>query len=307
MAANYFKYVFTDLQRSLLIDSIISFHYYDFRPNYIGENESHNFWEMVYVDAGRIVCHAGDEFVPLTQGQAVFHPPSERHNLHTEDSSCSICILSFSCRQLDSAQFHARAVQFGKDETAIVGMIYKEGNVLFKPPYNLLRQAQLFKREAVPFGSEQILRNLMENLMVMVVRGIRDSSRQITGGAMHPDSGARRRHYSEDLIAESIVGFLKSNIYRKLTIPEICRLTAFSQSHIEAVFRRQIGESVMRHFNRLKIEKAKQMIGEGKYTFTQISAALGFSSIHYFSRVFHGYVNMYPMEYEKSVKRTGLL
>lgn len=305
MSAKHFKYIFTDLQRALLIDSIISFHYYDFRPNYVGENESHNFWEMVYVDAGKIVCHAGEDFVPLSPGEAVFHPPSEVHNLHTDDSSCSICILSFSCRQLDPALFHARAVRFGKDETAIVGMIYKEGNVLFKPPYNLLRQAQLFKREEVPFGAEQILRNLMENLMVLVVRGIKEYARQSKGADAGPS--VRRQHFSEDLIAERIVGFLKSNLHRKLSIREICQVTAFSPSHIEGVFKRQVGESAMRHFNRLKIDKAKRMIGEGKYTVTQISAALGFSSIHYFSRVFHNFVNMYPMEYAKSVKKTGLL
>ena len=305
MSAKHFKYIFTDLQRALLIDSIISFHYYDFRPSYIGENESHNFWEMVYVDAGRIICHAGPDFVPLSQGEAVFHPPFETHNLHTDDSSCSICILSFSCRQLDPALFRARAVRFGKDETAIVGMIYKEGNVLFKPPYNLLRQAQLFKREDVPFGAEQILRNLMENLMVLVVRGIKEYARQNKG--TDALSGARRQHFSEDLIAERIVGFLKSNLHRKLSMREICQVTAFSPSHIEGVFKRQVGESAMRHFNRLKIDKAKRMIGEGKYTVTQISAALGFSSIHYFSRVFHNFVNMYPMEYAKSVKKTGLL
>lgn len=305
MSAKHFKYIFTDLQRALLIDSIISFHYYDFRPNYTGENESHNFWEMVYVDAGRIVCHAGEDFVPLSPGEAVFHPPSEVHNLHTDDSSCSICILSFSCRHLDPALFHARAVRFGKDETAIVGMIYKEGNALFKPPYNLLRQAQLFKREDVPFGAEQILRNLMENLMVLVVRGIKEYARQNKGADAL--SSARRQHFSEDLIAERIVGFLKSNLHRKLSMREICQVTAFSPSHIEGVFKRQVGESAMRHFNRLKVDKAKRMIGEGKYTVTQISAALGFSSIHYFSRVFHNFVNMYPMEYAKSVKKTGLL
>jgi len=56
----------------------------------------------------------------------------------------------------------------------------------------------------------------------------------------------------------------------------------------------------------MKMEQAKKLICEGQYTFTQIGGMLGFSSIHYFSRVFKAHVHMSPSEYEKSVRMSAM-
>jgi len=52
----------------------------------------------------------------------------------------------------------------------------------------------------------------------------------------------------------------------------------------------------------LKIEKAKQLIREKEFNFTQISDMLAFSNPLYFSRVFRRVTGMSPREYLNSVK-----
>ena len=51
----------------------------------------------------------------------------------------------------------------------------------------------------------------------------------------------------------------------------------------------------------MKIEKAKEYIRENEMNFTQISDELGFSSIHYFSRLFKKKTGMTLTEYRSSV------
>ena len=51
-----------------------------------------------------------------------------------------------------------------------------------------------------------------------------------------------------------------------------------------------------------KIEAAKELIRTNHMNFTQISAHLGYTSIHYFSRQFKKIVGMTPSEYASSVK-----
>ena len=50
------------------------------------------------------------------------------------------------------------------------------------------------------------------------------------------------------------------------------------------------------------IEEAKQMIRQEQANFTEISDALGYTSIHYFSRQFKTFTGMSPSEYALSIK-----
>lgn len=58
----------------------------------------------------------------------------------------------------------------------------------------------------------------------------------------------------------------------------------------------------MEYFGSMKIEKAQELIREGRHNFTEISALLGYTSIHYFSRHFKKVTGMTPSEYASSVK-----
>ena len=58
---------------------------------------------------------------------------------------------------------------------------------------------------------------------------------------------------------------------------------------------------VFGNFNNIKIEKAKEYIRENEKNFTQISDELGFTSIHYFSRLFKKKTGMTLTEYRSSV------
>ena len=58
----------------------------------------------------------------------------------------------------------------------------------------------------------------------------------------------------------------------------------------------------MQYFNYLKIERAKMLIREDNYNFTQIANILAYDSIHYFSKQFKKIAKMTPSEYASSVK-----
>lgn len=58
----------------------------------------------------------------------------------------------------------------------------------------------------------------------------------------------------------------------------------------------------MQFFRHLKIEKAKVLIREEKYNFSEIALMLNFSSVNYFSQSFKRIVGMNPSQYAASVK-----
>ena len=64
-----------------------------------------------------------------------------------------------------------------------------------------------------------------------------------------------------------------------------------------------MGCGVMAYFTLLKIDRAKEMIREEKYTFTEISEKLCFNNSQYFTTVFKRVSGMTPTEYANMVLR----
>ena len=44
------------LKSDIDINELYSVHYFEFGKGYAFAGESHNFWELVYVDKGEIIC-----------------------------------------------------------------------------------------------------------------------------------------------------------------------------------------------------------------------------------------------------------
>lgn len=95
--------------------------------------------------------------------------------------------------------------------------------------------------------------------------------------------------------------YMETHINENLTIEILCKSNSVGRSQLQKLFRTRSGYGAIEYFSRMKVELAKQMIREHHYNFTQIADALGFSSIHYFSRQFKKITGMTPSEYASSI------
>jgi AraC-like DNA-binding protein len=297
-------YHHTPLPPVLQIEQIISLHYYEYEEGFIGVIEDHDFWEMVYVDTGAITCRAGDLRLPLSQGQLILHPPMERHQIITSNQTGSTYIFSFTCPQLRPELFRGQPVRLSESQHDLILQAMQYGRLLFEGPYDELFQPQLYLRKQTPFGGEQLLRNTLEILLVLLVRTAESGAGHSLLQPQHP-APVRRRPRGQAQIVRQIKQILEEHLYGALSVDDLSRAMAFSQSYLEKIFRKDTGQSLMAYYNRLKIDRAQKLIAEKRYTFTQISHLLGFSSVHYFSRAFRRHTGMSPSEYESTVRPGG--
>ena len=72
-----------------------------------------------------------------------------------------------------------------------------------------------------------------------------------------------------------------------------------SVSKLKLLFKEKYG-GALNFFNDLKIEEAKRQIREENKNFTEIADSLGFSSLHYFSRLFKNKTGLSPSEYKNN-------
>lgn len=98
---------------------------------------------------------------------------------------------------------------------------------------------------------------------------------------------------------ENIKGYLNGNIDREVTLDELSRAFNISRFHLSRLFKRVYGVTPIRYNQMLRIEKARELIQYGNLSLTDISDALGFSSINAFSRAFRNMEGVPPSFYRK--------
>ena len=78
---------------------------------------------------------------------------------------------------------------------------------------------------------------------------------------------------------------------------EIAAAVGLSESHLRTLFRRARGEPPVRYLNRVRVERAKEMLASGQFPLEEIAVACGFQNEYYFSRVFKEFTGISPGRY----------
>lgn len=278
------------------IDSIITIFYMEFSKDFSYEGERHDFWEMVYVDKGEVICTADTKQFILKGGELTFHKPNEFHNLSANNSVApNVSIITFDCKSPAMNYFKGKIFKLSLNEKNTLSMLIEEGLSCYSmvDQKNPLLQ-QLIKLDSAPFGSSQMTKNLLECLLI--------------GLSRHKDSLDKKERYNymfdgatipHDV--KEIIDFLENNVYAKLSVDKIADLLGKSPSTIKKTFSSFKKHGIMDYFNRLKIKEAKRLIREKNYNFSQVSDMLGFDTPQYFSIVFKKYTKMSPKEYKNSI------
>ena len=96
---------------------------------------------------------------------------------------------------------------------------------------------------------------------------------------------------------ESIVDMLRENYSECYSVDELTRMSGLSSSHFRTLFKEMTGLSVIQFQNRLKMDRAKDLIISGSCNVTEAARAVGIPNVYYFSRLFRKLTGKNPSEY----------
>lgn len=279
------------------IEKIMTMFYMELPKNFSYEGESHDFWEMVYIDKGEMLCTADDNQFILKNGEMTFHKPNEFHNLSGNGTVApNIGILSFRCRSKAMKEFAGKIFHPNAEEKALLSNLFAEGLACYRltDPNNPLLPNNMNAITPEPFGGTQMIKNLLEIFLIRLCRN-QDAL---------PKSS--RQNYVIDGVdvaypVKEILDCLHSNIYGKITISDIAQAVGKGESTVKQLFSQYRKNGIMKYYNSLKIKEAKKLIREGHYNMTQIADLLHFDSPQYFCKCFKDYTQMTPSEYNTSI------
>lgn len=110
-------------------------------------------------------------------------------------------------------------------------------------------------------------------------------------------SESRQRRQTIETLSEAAIHFMTENLEGNLTLDDIAHYLGYSVSYFAASFKKQTGESPLSCYNRLKIERACQLLKETDMHINQICFKVGIEDSYYFSRLFQKKLGMSPTQY----------
>ena len=294
MADNFTQFGF---HKVFNIEKIITMFYMELPKNFSYDGEKHDFWEMVYIDKGEMLCTADDNRFILKSGEMTFHKPNEFHNLSGNNTVApNIGILSFRCRSKAMQEFESKIFHLNAEEKALLSNLFAEGLSCYRltNPNNPLLPNNMNIINPEPFGGSQMIKNLLEIFLIRLCRNQDSMPKSI------------RQNYVIDGVdvaypVKEILDYLHNNIYGKVTISDIAQAVGKGESTVKQLFSQYRKNGIMKYYNALKIKEAKKLIREGYYNMTQIADLLHFETPQYFCKCFKDHTQMTPSEYKASI------
>lgn len=272
------------LEEQIRIDKLHTFYYFEFAKNYVFKGEKHDFWEAVYVDKGVLEVMADTSHYILEAGQMIFHKPNEFHSLWANgEIAPNVVVFSFDCNSEAMRFFENKIIKLNNRQRDILQDFIQEAR-------SSLIDHHL--KEEVTIGSCQLLKLYMELFFIQCVR---------YQNVQQPKESIITKKRMEKDIASTIEEFLKAMVNENISLQDVVTQMNLSATYLKDLFKDHYSISIMRYYRMLRIEKAKQLIRETSYTFTQIAERMNYTSVHYFSKQFKDSVGMTPSEYAKSL------
>lgn len=284
------------LKQEIIIDRIISVHYFEYMSDFSFEGESHNFWEFLCVDKGTVNVVAGSTTYVLNKGDIIFHKPNEFHTVRANGVIApNLVVIGFECSSPSMRYFQNKILKIGSVERELLGLVIKEARAAFSCRLDDPYIQKLTRGADAPFAGEQLIKMYLQQVLIHLIR-----THNVPVPRLPLPKSIKQK--SEDELFEKIVTYMEENLNGQITIDQICRDNLVGRSILQKLFREHTGCGIIDYFSNMKINAAKQMIRNQHMNFTQIADNLGYNSIHYFSRQFKKITGMTPSEYASSIK-----
>ena len=272
----------TCASRNIRIDSqmrilgIYTFFYQEKEQGFLFPGESHPMPELTYVDQGSLHSVADGQDVVLRQGDAALYAPNQWHMQYADIGVAPRFVtISFDVEGGDLSPLYNRKLAVPQEAVT------------------LLQQMLRTQERMDDFGADMLIAQLTMLLLVLLREALNPTGTKLQG---------TNTVHSENEIIRHAQQYISAHIREKLSVRLIAQQVDVSPSYLTVLFQKNLQISPGEYIRRIKLQESKQMIRENNLNFTEIAAALQYSTVHHFSRQFKEKFGITPTEYARSVR-----
>lgn len=274
------------------IKDLIALEYLDFEGKYKDYVEKHDFWEICYVEKGRVSVTLDGKHQALSTGEIIFVSPDTVHTYFSPVGNESRAfVFCFECSSQSLKSLGGMSFVTDAEQSDCLKRIINE----YKKTFCINSEGQMELLKNPGFGGQQAIIIQLEYLLICLLRML---SKEKNSGIVFLNED---KFYEG--IAKVIIDFFRENIDKKLTLKEICSKVNYSSSFLCKTFKEQTGQTLIEYFNHLKIEQACEQLKTTSIPIAAISRSLGFSEVKYFGSMFRKVMGMSPTQYRKQSEK----
>jgi AraC-like DNA-binding protein len=114
----------------------------------------------------------------------------------------------------------------------------------------------------------------------------------------------RQKRHNQDRV-QKVISLLKENLADSLTLEEIGKRVGCSHFHLSRIFSQETGKSIFQCLRELRLERAAEMLRQGRWSVTHVALEVGYSSPSHFSTAFHDAFGCCPGLYPLATPTTS--
>ncbi|GGH23417.1 AraC family transcriptional regulator [Paenibacillus segetis] len=233
--------------------------------------------ELIFFTGGKGNVVIGKKSYQLKEGMLFYICPDVLHSIEI-DTEIPICF--------QSVHFSYANVSFNEGKWSVcdeVQMLSLDAAQHLKDYYQI---EDLFKKlldcwNAKLPGYEFMSKTLLQQLFIAIAQNVKKQN----------------QNYATSLKIEKIIQYMNQHMNHRVTLTELADLVQLSSTYLSRAFKVVTGYSVIEYFNKMKMDKAKEMILEGDKKIKEVAGELGFTDEFYFSRIFKRIEGISPSEY----------
>ncbi len=103
----------------------------------------------------------------------------------------------------------------------------------------------------------------------------------------------------DNLILRPAIDYIQNNYCRNICLDEMATLCNISSSYFSKLFKKITGENFSNYINKLRMEKARQLLETSNISIKDLSIDLGYEDCAYFVKVFKKIVGLTPTSYRQ--------
>ena len=262
------------VENCMHVTELYTIFYHEKERGFFFGGEAHPVLELTYVDQGTMHSVADGQDLVLEQGDMVFYGANQWHMQYADIQEAPRYVtLSFEIQGGNLDALMNRKIRPSQAAVTLLQQILRE------------------QERMEPYAVDMIAAQLTQ-LLLLLLRHQSPTSKLMASNSMN----------SENEIIRRAQQYISTHIREKLSVPIVARMVDVSPSYMTALFHKNLQISPGEYIRRIKIQESKQMIREGNMNFTEIAAALHYSTVHHFSRQFKDKFGITPTEYAKSVR-----
>ncbi len=238
---------------------------------------THNHTELFYIVSGKGQFLIEDQIFPVDVNNLVVINPNVTH---TEDS--------LNAQPLEYIVLGIEGIELATSENSngqFCILDHFESVEISSCLRNILREM-----EQKSTGYEDVCQAFME---IMIIRLMRNTALAVP---------AEPKVISGNRQCAAVRRYIDLHFKEPLTLEQLAEDAHMNKYYLSHAFKREYGISPINYMITRRIEESKYLLAETDLSLSQIAQLLGFSSLSYFSQVFHRTQAVTPKEYRQSLK-----